>query len=543
MFTKIRNIIESPGQPSRHSNQWLPSPYANLLWRLELIVETPPIANLDADAFWSKDAGGGIVTEKHGKTQRRLRQALTDHCHWTNRQDSQSGKLIKEERTFTDVIACLHPDVYNKALITHEQTHINALLHNLAVNHAKDFQASLPKNRKPRYLARPDPRLEKNSVAFLFGPTVYIPDPEESIFQIVPSLNGNHLLLPDLEYWRDGKSHRLPLGFYAGQEFLLLVPEQGEGLITIPGWRSASKETYLLLRRIGADRWTAVLGETNQHFNLSKKALAGIWYSAIPLNENQTLTLEIAAQSGAATPQHNPGKTIIFGLTDPDSPYALTLEAVGLPALFRGLRQWTLWLDSKGDLAPPTTIHGRQQLASLSLNQSGLFFTDESGVSTALGTRIDQLREMTLRSATRLTLLPAPEGLAHFIGLLRLSTPDRYPVSETFTTIGRFDPNSTDNPPDILLDQLDQPGSLIGQGIPPGTTLNNLGLSRRHVQVRVNGDRLEAKLENHGNPIHQLNSDGKKIDTRFKSTDPLTLELDHYLVLGNFIFCFGKNDG
>lgn len=542
MFTKIRDIIEGPGQPSRHSDEWLPAIYKNLFWRLELTVETPPIANLDADAFWSKDAGGGTVTEKHGKTQRRLRQALTDHCHWTNQQNPQSGKLIKEKRTFTDVIVCLHPDVYNNALLAHEQTHINALLHNLAVNHAKDFQASLPKNRKPRYLARPDPRLEKNSVAFLFGPTVYIPDPGESAFQIAPSLNGNHLLLPDLDSWRDGKSHRLPPVFYAGQEFLLLVPEDGEGLTPIPSWRPASREPYLLLRRIGNEQWTVFLGGTNQYFNSSRRALAGIWYFVIPLDKNQTLALEIASQPGAATPQHNPGKTIVFGLTDPDSPYALTLEAVGLPALFRGLRQWTLWLDSEGGIASPNVAHGRQ-LASLSLNQSGLLFTDETGVSTALGKRIDQPREITLPSAARLMLLPSPEGLPHFVGLLRLSTPDSYPVSETFTTIGRLDPNGADTSPEISLDQLDQPGSLIGQGIPPGTTLNNLGLSRRHAQVRVKGDRLEAKLENHGNPIHQLSSDGKKIDTRLKSTDSLTLELDHYLVVGNFILCFGKNDG
>lgn len=542
MFTKIRGIIEGHDQPSRYSNEWLPSPYRNLCWRLELIVETPPIANLDADAFWSMEAGGGEITEKLGKTQRRLRQALADHCHWTSRQDAQSGKSIKEQSTLTDVIVCLHPDVYYNALIAPEQTHINALLHNLAVNHAKDFQASLPKNRKPRYLARPDPRLEKNNIAFLFGPAVYIPDPEESVFQVVLSLNGNHVLPPDLDYWRDGKSHRLPLGFRAGQEFLLLGPEGGESLIPIPGWRAEPEKAYLLLRRIGADRWIAVLGETNQRFDLVKKALAGIWYAAIPLNKNQTLTLELVAQPAAA-PQHNPNKTIVFGLTDPDSPYVLTLEAVGLPTLFRGLRQWTLWLDPNGGIASPTAIHGRQQLASLSLNQNGLFFTDETGASTALGKRIDQPREMTLRSAAKLMLLPSPEGLAHFAGLLRLSATDPYPVGETFTTIGRLDPNGTDASPEISLDQLDQPGSLIGQGIPPGTTLNNLGLSRRHAQVRVNGDRLEAKLESHGNPIHQLNGDGKKIDSRFKSADSLTLELDHYLVVGNFILCFGKNDG
>lgn len=183
MFTRIREIIDGHDQPARHSNEWLPSPYKNLLWRLELIVETPPIANLDADALWSIEVGGGKIIEKLGKTQRRLRQALTDHCHWTNRQDPDSGKLIKKQSTFTDVIVCLHPDVYHDALIAPEQTHINALLHNLALRHEKDFQASLPKTRKPRYLARPDPRLEKNHVAFLFGPAVYIPDPEESVFK------------------------------------------------------------------------------------------------------------------------------------------------------------------------------------------------------------------------------------------------------------------------------------------------------------------------------------------------------------------------
>ncbi|HPE70642.1 MAG TPA: hypothetical protein PK018_00500 [Candidatus Competibacter sp.] len=541
MFTELRKNIKGDNPSPHYSSEWLPSIYKNLIWRLELVVETPSITNLDADAFWSKDMGGGTITEKHGNTQRRLRQALTDHCHWINRQHPQSRKLVKEKVTFTDVIVCTHPDVYHNALITHEQTHINALLHNLTVNHENDFQASLPKNRKPRYLVNPDQRLEKNHIAFLFGPAIYIPDPGEPAFQIVLSLNGMPVTLPDVEYWRDGKNHKLPISFHAKQEFLLLTPEDGEGFIAISGWRDESRKAYLLLRRIGEDQWVAFLGGINQYFE-PRKTSAGIWYFTIPLDQGQTLTLEITSRATAATPQHGAGKTIIFDLDDSASLYVLKLEAVGLPNLFRGLRQWTLWLDPEGGIAPPDMIHDQRQLASLSLNQGGLIFTDASGVSTSLGKNIDQPREIALSPTTQLTLLPSPEGLSHFIGLLRLPVPDHYSISEDFATIGRSDPNGTDDSPEISLDQLDQPGSILGHDFPPGITLNNLGLSRRHAQVRVHGDRLEVKkMEQRHNPIYHLDADQKKIGIS-QSDDPLLLDLDHYLVVGNFILCFSKND-
>lgn len=102
---------------TKNPGEWLPPIYKNLLWRLELIVKDPPIAKLDADALWSESRGGGKIAEKQGNTSRRLHEALKDHCCFTEKQHP-SGKIILEKKPFTDVIVCLHPDVYHDALIT-----------------------------------------------------------------------------------------------------------------------------------------------------------------------------------------------------------------------------------------------------------------------------------------------------------------------------------------------------------------------------------------------------------------------------------------
>ncbi|MFZ1643334.1 MAG: hypothetical protein WAV07_18260 [Candidatus Contendobacter sp.] len=547
MFTKLRMNLESNDQPPYRSGEWLTPLYKNLLWRLELIVKDPPIEKLDADALWSKSTGGGTITEKHGKTQGRLQQALMNHCHWKSQKDS-CGKRFQEMKTFTDVILCLPHHVYQDAVI-HEQGRLNDLLDNLAWHHERDFQDSLLEGRKPRYLARPDPQLEDHNIAFLFGPSVYIPDPEEPAFQVLLSLDGRLVELPSLEFWRDQQSHRLPISFYAGQECLLLVPEQGEGMISIPGWQAPNEKTYLLLRRVG-EKWDAFLWDSSRYIpNAPKRTSAGIWYFTIPLNDHQTLVLEIAPQPEVAATQHNASYTVIPGLPDPVSPYALVLEVVGLPTLFRNqqqyLRQWTLWLDPDGGFASPAAIMGKQQkqLAHLSLNQNGLLFTDEAGVSTPLGERINNQQEITLSAAT-ITVLPSPADLSHFVGLLKLPLPDCYPVSENFTTIGRFDPNNPDNSPDISLNQLDQPNTVIGQGFAQETTLNSIGLSRRHAQVRVIGECLEAKLENPKNRLYRLNDQDQRSGelTGSNSSDPILLKLGESLVVGNFILRFEKTD-
>lgn len=424
------------------------------------------------------------------------------------------------------------------------QARLNAFLHNLAFNHQDDFKGSLPNDRKPRYLAQLDPQLEKNNVAFLFGPSIYIPDPGESTSRLALTLDEQRLRLFDVECWRDKKSHTLPIQFYAEQEFLLLVPQQGEnaictlGWISIPDWRAESTETGLLLRKIDHDQWSAYLG-SKPYF--PTKTFEKTSAFNIPLNDRQTLTIEInsASQPQATTIQHNATRTVIFGITDPVSPYHLALEAVCLPAY--GNLSWTLWLDSKGGFASSTAIRGRQQLARLSLNQSGLSFADEAGKTAFLGKRIEKPQKIALSTAA-IWLLPTPEHLSHCVGLLLLPMPEYYPLSEDFRTIGRSDPNSLDNAPEISLDQLDQPDS-VGLGFPPGTTLNNLRLSRRHAQVRINGNRLEAKLASEYNVLYQLDDDRAFIGQRQKSVEPLMLELDHSLVVGNFILRFKKENG
>lgn len=525
---KIRREIESKNPPPYRRKEWLSSPYKDLLWRLELNFDKQPSEMLDDVALWDGDL--------------KLKKALEDHCHWMPQYEDSSGKWIQKERKFTDVILCL-PDHIFREVIIHESGRLDNLLKNLAWHHKKDYPESLPEGREPRYLARPDSQLENHNVVFLFGRSIYIPDPEESAFQVVVSLNGSNVILPNLEYWRNGNSYQLSNGFYSGQECMLFVPQQGEGLISIPGWQASDEKAYLLLRRIG-QKWDANLWDSGHYapLNLPKITSAGIWYFTIPLNDHKILTLKIAPQQ-EATAQHNASCTIIppGDLPNPVSPYALELETVGLPFLFNDLQQWTLWFDPEGGFASSAAIMQQQQrpLACLSLNQNGLIFTDEAGVSKSLGTRISRKRNLRLSAAT-LTLLPSPADLTHFVGLLKLPVPPSYPVSENPTMIGRLDPNDPNYYPEIILDQLDQPDSVRGPVFSQGNTLNNIGLSRRHAQVRVIGECLEVKLESPNNRLFRLDKNRQRPEMRHSSADPLTLNLGDYLVVGNFLLRFKK---
>lgn len=517
--------------------EWLSPIYQNLLWRLELVTKEPSI-DLNADMLWSESLGGGKINEKQGNTSRRLFEALRDHYRLIDQQH-QSGKMELKKSIFTDVVVCLPSRVYHTALIEQGQARLNACLHNLAINHQNDFKASLPQNRAPRYLAQPDPNLADNSIVFLFGPSIYIPDIDEPAIGFSLHLNEQLVVLPDIECWYDRKEYTLPIRVYAGQEFLILAPEQHEnaisisGRVALPSWQPNDSKEYLLIQRTAADRWKIYL---NSRPYLPQNKAGKTWKFDISLNASQILAVDIntTSQPEATAYQPDIGKTIIFDSPHSISSCQLALQRICLPT-YKNLA-WTLWLDSKGRPASVTTIGRQHKLAYLSFDQNELSFTDEDESTTLIGNYVTRPRRITL-SGGEIRLLPAPEGLPNCVGLLHLGVPEYYPIGEAYTTIGRFDPNNPDESPEIALDQLSQPGS-ISSGYPSGTTLNHLGLSRHHVQIRANNQKLEVKLVRDYNTFHQLNDDGKLIASREKSLEPLFLDNDHYLVVGNFIFLF-----
>lgn len=483
--------------PEHRRHEWLPETLDGLVWRLELSGVIDP---LDADALWDTTSGGGakILEVISQVPDRRLRRALEDHRRWRKQTELLKGKQTLVGQCFTDIIVEVPQHVWGRNL-RNGGVLIEMLAHNLRFHHQRDLQQSLPKARPPRYLVRPNPNLAQDRVVMLFGPGVYLaalPDEEVSstpAFEVSPALNDGPLTLPPLQVPYDHGFTRQPVGFYDDQECLVLTPE-GQGPFPIPGWKS-NQGVYLLLLRVGENEWNAFSTQGQQRWLVRSKPLVrGVWRCELrDTTDDQApvLSVELRPQSQAQpSPAATFGYTLMPGFPSPVSPYFLELEGVVLPRLLGGLRQWTLWLEPGVGLASPELIaQWSDRLTKLRLDMNGLWLMRPDQSSLSLGSAITAPLEVDGEGSIL-------EPFSDFVGFLRLPRADAYPLEAGQSrSLGRFDPDNPPASPDIILDQLAQPGGLLWAGPNPGYTLGNLRLSRRQARLCVEQGVLQVKPE------------------------------------------------
>jgi len=508
-INRVRQALGGSGDSSvsYRRNEWLPPNDDHLLWNLTLSgVEDP----LDADALWDNSGGSGrhIRELSSGEPNRRLCRALQDHRRWVRLSDPNHGRWVLGDRCFTDVILSIPQTTWDQDIRATGGERIEVAAQNLIFRHREAFKASLPTGRPPRYLLRPDPQLPDDRVVSLFGPAVFLPDPEDRpAFNLLPSLNQAPLVLESLRWLPTGETHAQPPGFYADQECLLLTPE-GRGPIPVPGWHTPD-DAYLLLRRTGVNEWAAY-GSSGNDWKASERRHGDGWIFELRSPDGQAkqiLSLELApAHLGQQQAVGDAGGTLIPGLPSPVSPYTLELEAIALPALHQGLRQWTIWLGQDGTLATPEQI-GRHPdaLIRVQLDGRGLSLAIPGEPLQTLG---EHLTEPVEIGQTDAKLLPfeSPGGR----GLLSLPRPDLYSPAYERRLLGRTDPTNPGSRPDIALDQLAQPGGLLwSNGIDPGFTLCNLSVSRSHAWIWVDGDQLLAEACKPNCALMQLDRNGR----------------------------------
>ena len=479
------------------TDDWLASPNAPHLWTLDLAGFSDP---LDADAIWDDRTGDQpqVVESQSEQTCRRLRQALHDHRRRVKRRLG-NGKFVEEGQVFTDLVLEIPAIAWNDALRVGAGS-LEVMIHNLEQRHGEDFSNVLPTSRAPRYVVLPNEQLASGRVRCHFGYGVHVPGPEEvpELELSVLSADGNSGAgFAAWEWFRDGRREQRPVALYPQQDAQVLCP--GWPLAPSPWFSDGAG--FILLRRESMGGWTGFGDDRHTRFahrqpatrqhgpRLRFESVRNVDDPGIVV-ELQAAT-EIAAQPGIGTLAPSPAA--LPGLR----PYALWLEGFVLPALLDGLAGWSLWLDEHGNpLAGEQLPAAADDSARLSYDGRALSFTPPGGSEAQVLHEFPQY----LRYGDAGIELDAPL-LTDGLPLLRLPRELRLALDQHEMLLGRFDPacsvaaGSADGQADLLLDLLDQPGSLHWSGRDRQGALGAIGLSRRHLRLRLLGDQLELQPE------------------------------------------------
>ncbi len=206
-----------------------------------------------------------------------------------------------------------------------------------------------------------------------------------------------------------------------------------------------------------------------------------------------------------------------------------------------GLEEWTVWFDRigrpvrQGDKDSNDT--SRCLALSARADKDTLFYRlpSESAFSAV---RVMPC-SLDTGSGKYLELLPSPAPDAYH-GLVLLRQESSFPLSTAPFLLGRSDSAAQGAQPDLPMELLDHPASLkwSGEG-QKGARLNALNLSRRHVALRLVGNKLEVAMADGRMPIYILDAEGKPM----RSLGPgdratVLMNPDEMFVVGSYLLRF-----
>lgn len=207
-----------------------------------------------------------------------------------------------------------------------------------------------------------------------------------------------------------------------------------------------------------------------------------------------------------------------------------------------GLEQWTIWFDRIGRpvrRADKDTVDTRRCLAlSGRADSPNLFYRLPSQSDFSPVRHMPS--SLDTGSGKYLELLPTPVPEAYH-GLLLLRQEQTLPLSTSVFLLGRSDSAAEGAQPDLPMELLDHPESLRwadGQG-PKGAKLNALNLSRRHVALRLVGNKLDIAMADGKMPIYVLNAEGKLQKTLAPGDrGSVLMGPDELFVVGSYLLRF-----
>jgi hypothetical protein len=207
-----------------------------------------------------------------------------------------------------------------------------------------------------------------------------------------------------------------------------------------------------------------------------------------------------------------------------------------------GLEQWTIWFDRIGRpvrRADKDTVDTRRCLALSGKADSPHLLYRLPSQSDFSPVR-HMPSSLDTGSGKYLELLPTPVPEAYH-GLLLLRQEQTLPLSTSVFLLGRSDSAAEGAQPDLPMELLDHPDSLRwagGQG-PKGAKLNALNLSRRHVALRLVGNKLDIAMADGKMPIYVLNAEGKLVKTIAPGDrGSVLMGPDELFVVGSYLLRF-----
>ncbi len=207
-----------------------------------------------------------------------------------------------------------------------------------------------------------------------------------------------------------------------------------------------------------------------------------------------------------------------------------------------GLEQWTVWFDRIGRpvrRADKDTVDTRRCLALSARADSPHLLYRLPGQSDFSPVR-HMPSSLDTGSGKYLELLATPVPEAYH-GLLLLRQEQTLPLSNSVFLLGRSDSAAEGAQPDLPMELLDHPDSLRwadGQG-PKGAKLNALNLSRRHVALRLVGNKLDIAMADGKMPIYVLNAEGKLLKTLAPGDrGSVLMSPDELFIVGSYLLRF-----
>lgn len=207
-----------------------------------------------------------------------------------------------------------------------------------------------------------------------------------------------------------------------------------------------------------------------------------------------------------------------------------------------GLEQWTIWFDRIGRpvrRADKDTVDTRRCLALSARADAPHLLYRLPGQSDFSPVR-HMPSSLDTGSGKYLELLSTPVPEAYH-GLLLLRQEQTLPLSTSVFLLGRSDSAAEGAQPDLPMELLDHPDSLRwadGQG-PKGAKLNALNLSRRHVALRLVGNKLDIAMADGKMPIYVLNAEGKLLKTLAPGDrGSVLMSPDELFIVGSYLLRF-----
>jgi hypothetical protein len=207
-----------------------------------------------------------------------------------------------------------------------------------------------------------------------------------------------------------------------------------------------------------------------------------------------------------------------------------------------GLEEWTIWFDRIGRpvrAADKDNVDLRNCLALSARADKDMLLYRLPGQSGFSPVKVKPC-SLDTGSGKYLELLASPVPDAYH-GLLLLRQENTFPLSTAPFLLGRSDSAAEGAQPDLPMELLDHPNSLKWSGAqgPKGAKLNALNLSRRHVALRLIGNKLEVAMADGRMPIYTLDGEAKLAKT-LGPGDRITalVSPDELIIVGSYLLRF-----